>query len=46
MQALKGERGPGDVIEVRLLATMKQSTAGSLRRATVLRDLPTLRRRA
>ena len=39
-EALKGAVNPGDVIEVRLLASMKQAPAGPLRRATILRDLP------
>jgi len=39
-EALKGSVAGGDVIEVRMLATTKQASSGSLRRATVLRDLP------
>ena len=39
-EALKGSVSAGDVIEVRLLASMKQASSGSLRRATPLRDLP------
>jgi hypothetical protein len=39
-EALKGSVAGGDVIEVRMLASMKQASSGSLRRATVLRDLP------
>src|SRR5690348_418100 len=36
-EALKGGVSPGDVIEVRLLASMKQAKSGTLRRATLLR---------
>jgi hypothetical protein len=39
-EALKGNVVGGDVIEVRLLASMKQASSGSQRRATLLRDLP------
>lgn len=39
-EALKGSASAGEVIEVRLLASMKQVSSGSLRRATTLRDLP------
>jgi hypothetical protein len=39
-EALKGGVAGGEVIEVRLLASTKQASSGSLRRATVLRDLP------
>jgi hypothetical protein len=39
-EALKGSVAAGDVIEVRLLSSMKQAASGSLRRATLLRDLP------
>ncbi len=39
-EALKGSVAGGDVIEVRLLASPKQESSGSMRRATVLRDLP------
>jgi hypothetical protein len=39
-EALKGSVASGDVIEVRLLATAKQLSAGPERRASVLRDLP------
>jgi hypothetical protein len=39
-EALKGQSAPGDVIEVRLLASVKQGSNGPLRRAAVLRDLP------
>jgi hypothetical protein len=39
-ETLKGSVGSGDVIEVRLLASMKQVTSGKLRRAALLRDLP------
>jgi hypothetical protein len=39
-EALKGSVAAGDVIEVRLLGSMKQASSGSLRRATLLRDLP------
>ncbi len=39
-EALKGNVTAGDVIEVRLLASMKQASSGSLRRGTPLRDLP------
>jgi hypothetical protein len=39
-EALKGGVARGDVIEVRLLASMKQVSNGSLRRAAILRDLP------
>ena len=39
-EALKGSASAGEVIEVRLLASMKQASSGSLRRANPLRDLP------
>jgi hypothetical protein len=39
-EALKGSVAGGDVIEVRMLGSTKQASSGSLRRATVLRDLP------
>jgi hypothetical protein len=39
-EALKGSVASGEVIEVRLLASMKQASIGALRRAAVLRDLP------
>ena len=39
-EALKGGVATGDVIEVRLLASMKQASSGTLRRAAILRDLP------
>jgi hypothetical protein len=39
-EALKGNVAAGTVIEVRLLASLKQVSSGSLRRATLLRDLP------
>lgn len=39
-EALKGSVASGEIIEVRLLASMKQATSGNLRRAAVLRDLP------
>jgi hypothetical protein len=39
-EALKGSVSAGEVIEVRLLASMKQASSGSLRRASPLRDLP------
>ena len=39
-EALKGNVSAGDVIEVRLLGSIKQMTTGALRRATPLRDLP------
>jgi hypothetical protein len=39
-EALKGNVAGGDVIEVRLLASTKQVSSGSQRRATLLRDLP------
>jgi hypothetical protein len=38
--ALKGAVNQGEVIEVRLLAAMKQTPGGQFRRATILRDLP------
>jgi hypothetical protein len=39
-EALKGAVSEGDVIEVRLLGSMKQAPAGQARRVTILRDLP------
>ena len=39
-EALKGAVSDGDVIEVRLLGSMKQTPGGQARRLTVLRDLP------
>ena len=39
-QSLKGGDGSGEVIEVRLLGTMKQPDSGPYRRAAVLKDLP------
>jgi hypothetical protein len=39
-EALKGGAAPGQVIEVRLLASAKQFSAGPTRRASLLRDLP------
>ncbi len=39
-EGLKGGVAAGDIIEVRLLASMKQASSGALRRATMLRDLP------
>jgi hypothetical protein len=39
-ETLKGSAASGDVIEVRLLARPKATTAGLARRGTVLQDLP------
>jgi hypothetical protein len=39
-EVLKGTVAAGDVIEVRLLASVKQAPSGALRRASPLRDLP------
>lgn len=39
-EALKGAVSEGDVIEVRLLASMKQAPSGPSRHFSVLRDLP------